>query len=60
MANATDVIKAAIIESTGSIVGEVLTKAPGHNEAIAAIDSAVKVAMESLIKNAKEKLKIEI
>jgi hypothetical protein len=56
----TDAIKAAIIESTGHIVGQVLTKAPGHNEAIAAIDTAVKIAMDSLIKNAKEKLKVQI
>jgi hypothetical protein len=52
----TRAIRAAIIVATGSIVGGVLAKAPGHNEGIAAIDEAVGKAMDSLIRNANAKL----
>jgi hypothetical protein len=54
--NFPESIRAAIIEATGRIAGEVLTKAPGHNEAIRDTATAVAAAMDALIKNAREKL----
>lgn len=56
MADFPEAVRAAIIKAAGSIVGGVVTKAPGHNEGIAAIDRAVEVAMDSLIKHTKAKL----
>jgi hypothetical protein len=55
MPNFPESVRAAIIEATGRIAGEVLTKAPGHNEAIRDTAAAVAAAMDALIKNAKEK-----
>ena len=51
MAEIPETVRASIIAATGTIVGDILTKAPSQNEAIRDIDQIVKVAMESLIKH---------
>jgi hypothetical protein len=56
MSDFPEAVRAAIIEATGRIAGEVLTKSPGFNEAIRDTDATVAAAMESLVKNTKEKL----
>jgi hypothetical protein len=48
-----EVVCVAIIEATGKIVSDALSKATNHKEAISSIDEAVKVAMGSLVDNAK-------
>jgi len=52
-----DVVSAAIIEATGSIVAGLVTKMMGlgHNEALAQMDRVVGETMDSLIRKAKEK-----